>query len=168
MAEKAHFSGARACARATHLVKRIGCKGHKKRCKGLWCVQGPHLLPLYQNDKQYNLVQGPLICARALAPLFVALAHGPCTSSRGTCTGPCPRKMCLFGHLSGSTQCVAYNSDMKWPIRTNLVSITFAKTHKKRLIRKVGEQVSAFNTNVVRVELARVCLNFSLLPQKLK
>ena len=40
------------------------------------------------------------------------------------------------------------------------------KLEKKRLIRKVGEQVSAFNTNVVRVELERVCLNFSLLLQK--
>jgi hypothetical protein len=31
----------------------------------------------------------------------VALAHGPCTSSRGPCTGPCPKKMLLFGRLSG-------------------------------------------------------------------
>ena len=63
--------------------------------------------------------------------------------------------------------CCLYLS-MKWPRRTNLVSIKFAKTHKKRLIRKVGEQVSAFNTNVVRVELARVCLNFSPLPTEKK
>ena len=42
------------------------------------------------------------------------------------------------------------------------------KVRKKRLIRKVGEQVSAFNTNVVRVELARVCLNFSPLPTEKK
>jgi hypothetical protein len=31
----------------------------------------------------------------------VALAHGPCTSSRGPCTGPCPEKVLLFGRLSG-------------------------------------------------------------------
>ena len=46
-------------------------------------MQGPHLMPIYiiTNDKQYNLVQGPqlevqgpLIGAGALAPLFVALA----------------------------------------------------------------------------------------------
>jgi hypothetical protein len=37
----------------------------------------------------------------ALAPPFVALAHGPCTSSGGPCTGPCPEKMLLFGRLSG-------------------------------------------------------------------
>ena len=43
------------CARATNLANRIGCKGHldmckgnKKRCKGLWCVQGAHILwPLH-------------------------------------------------------------------------------------------------------------------------
>ena len=36
------------CARATNPVNRNGCKGHldmskghKKRCKDLWCVQGP-------------------------------------------------------------------------------------------------------------------------------
>ena len=27
---------------------------------------------------------------------------GPCTSSRGPCTGPCTRKMSLFGRLSGT------------------------------------------------------------------
>ena len=31
----------------------------------------------------------------------MALAHGPCTSFRGPCTGPCPEKMLLFGRLSG-------------------------------------------------------------------
>jgi hypothetical protein len=35
---------------------------------------------------------------------FVALAHGPCTSSCGPCTGPCPEKMLLFGRLSGIQQ----------------------------------------------------------------
>ena len=54
-------------------IREIG-QGHKKRCKGLLCVQGPHLLSLYKNtnDKQYNLVQGPqlevqgpFMCARA-------------------------------------------------------------------------------------------------------
>ena len=102
------------------------CKGHSKMCKGLWCVQGPHLLPfcLYTLDNQYNLVQGPQL---------VALAHirGPCTTSCGPCTypsgpcthlylpdcwplhmalaplvvalapGPCPEKMLLFSRLSG-------------------------------------------------------------------
>ena len=69
------------CARATNPVNTNGgkghldmCKGHNHRCKGLCCVQGPHLWPIYliTNDKQYNLVQGPqlevqgpLMCARA-------------------------------------------------------------------------------------------------------
>ena len=47
----------------------------------------------------------------ALAPLFVALAHGPCTSSCGPCTGPCPEKMLLFGRLSGSVQ-IALKRDL--------------------------------------------------------
>ena len=39
----------------------IEVQGPHKRCKGLWCVQGPHLLPfyLYSNDNHYDLVQGP-------------------------------------------------------------------------------------------------------------
>ena len=31
----------------------------------------------------------------------MALAHVPCTSSHGPCTGPYPKKMNLFGCLSG-------------------------------------------------------------------
>jgi hypothetical protein len=62
------------CARATISLNRNGCKGHldmckghKRRCKGLWCVQGPHILSLYQNT---NLMQGPLMCARASSFAF--------------------------------------------------------------------------------------------------
>ena len=77
------------CARATHPENRNGCKGFLDMCKGLWCVQGPYLLSLYQNDKQYNLVQGPQLefwkilmplhlfswpFHIALAPLLMALA----------------------------------------------------------------------------------------------
>ena len=75
------------CARATIPINRNGCKGHldmckghKKRCKGLWCVQGPHLLSLYQNtdDKQYNLVQGPLMCARASSFAYLPIYTKDC------------------------------------------------------------------------------------------
>ena len=38
-AEKEHFLGARACARATRRGARAVCKGHKKRCKGLRIFQ---------------------------------------------------------------------------------------------------------------------------------
>ena len=97
------------CARATIPINRNGCKGHLDMCKGhnqrykgLCCVQGPHLWPIYPitNDKQYNLVQGPqlevqgpLMCARASS-----LANLPNYQCRGSllCSlapaGPCSRQ----------------------------------------------------------------------------
>ena len=102
---------------------RAMCKGHEKRCKGLRIFQnsnwGPctklYCLSFWYKDKIYgpcthqrplHLFLWPLHISKwPLHPFlfsrFVALAHGPCTSSRGPCTGPCPRKMSLFGRLSG-------------------------------------------------------------------
>ena len=91
-------------------------KGHEKRCKGIRIFQnsnwGPctklYCLSFWYKDKRYGPCthQRPLhISKKPLHPFLfsgcVALAHGPCTSSRGPCTGPCPRKMSLFGRLSG-------------------------------------------------------------------
>ena len=105
------------CERATNLVDRVGCKGllfmwkcHEKRRKGLRCVQGPQdmeahlpivvalalkwnwILNLMVLTTWFNVLENP----EALASLFVALAHGPCTSSHGPCTGPCPKKTAPF------------------------------------------------------------------------
>ena len=70
------------------------CKGHK--------ICGPctHQRPLHLFSWPLHISKWPL--HPFLFTGFVALAHGPCTSSRGPCTGPCPRKMSLFGRLSGS------------------------------------------------------------------
>ena len=82
-------------ARATWICARATKRGARASD-----VYKGHIFCLYtKKDKQCNLVQGPQLEVQALfkvlenpedlAPLFVALARGPCTSSRGSFTGPC-------------------------------------------------------------------------------
>ena len=66
-------------------------------------VQGPqNMWPLHTSEVLAPPC-GP--CKYSSSPCslhpFVVLAHGPCTSSGGPCTGPCPRKTSPFGRLSG-------------------------------------------------------------------
>ena len=92
------------------------CSSNWGPCTKLYCLslvfwyKGKRCGPC-THERPLHLFLWPLLISRwplhpFLSTGFMSLAHGPCTSSRGPCTGLCPEKMLLFSRLIGSSYLV--------------------------------------------------------------
>ena len=101
----------------------------------------------------------PLHTSEALTPLFVALAPNSFYQMCGPCTGPCPRKMSLFGHLSGSLKKINYpegltQSLLPWTAQEKHF-VKFLKVSKTNFVK------SRFKVSVKGLYLIFITLAFA-------